>query len=288
MAQQTIDGFTLPDVEGLTAQRRAEGQQLLQGQKAEQGGYLDRFRGAIMGQEGLPQMASRIGSELNLPTLSENAFKLQQTVRNLPQTYSKATRGFDVNANQLSRIIGMQQSKLAPLAQEATMQAQNAINQRNEMMGFTQAQQQKELTPFQTEQNLMTERMARETSMFSEANQSELNAILQKMSTGAQLSSAEKDRAQQLAIAEMNFEMQKQQLSQNQNQFQQQFNAQSSKPNTQVIEVNGQKKLIDTSTGQVISSYGSSPTATKASTSYFKPSSNYLPNQQKTFNIWGN
>jgi len=40
----------------------------------------------------------------------------------IPQTQTQATRGYDVNSNQLSRIIGAKQAELAPVAQQAVTQ----------------------------------------------------------------------------------------------------------------------------------------------------------------------
>lgn len=168
--------------------------------------YLSRFTGAIAGQEAVPQMATRIGEELGLPGLRATTAGLTQTYQGLPETYSAATRGFDVNANQLARIVGTQQAKLAPALQSATTAQTAAETQLNERLGYETAQQQKELLPYEYEQTLLNDRLAREYSGFNLDSENELNALIEKMRQGVQLSIEEQNRANQLAIAEKSYQ----------------------------------------------------------------------------------
>src|SRR3990167_1878680 len=83
----------------------------LGGQQAQSQDYLGRLGGYVSGQPTSSALAERIGGELGLPTLRSNVQGLENTLFNLPSTYGSATRGFDVNANQLSRIIGTKQAE---------------------------------------------------------------------------------------------------------------------------------------------------------------------------------
>lgn len=242
-----IDTSLIPDFEAKNAQIKQGNQQFIANQANQSNDFLNRFRGAIGGQEKTSAMAGRIGQELGLPTLQKNAFMLNQTVDALPQTIQDATQGFDVNQNQMDRMIGNKLAKLSPLAQRATAQAQNAQQSLDTQMGYAQQDQNRELMPYNTEQSMLSDRMARETTLYSQANQQELDGLIQKMNAGITLSEGEKNRAAQLAASEKQYELQKESLNQ-----QKQAN---NKPNTQIINQGGKQFLIDSGTGKIISTY---------------------------------
>lgn len=164
--------------------------------KSQEDEFLGRFRTE------LPALSQRLEGELNLPNLRKSAFDLTQTLKNIPQTQTQATTGFDVNENQRRRIIAAQQEKIAPLAQEATSQQQFAEAEFGRRM--TEG-----LQPFQAELGLLSDRLAREFTGYQQEQQNELSRYLAEMSRGTQLSLADMQRANQLAIAEQNFERQK-------------------------------------------------------------------------------
>lgn len=195
---QNVDKFTS------TIQPRR--QALQTGQKGEEQDYLSRFRQAISGQEAVPHMYERLGAQFNLPSLQQAANTLTTTLANIPATYGAATRGFDVNANQLARIIGEKSAELSPTVTAATNALKSAQEQVATQMGYEQAQQAKELTPFATEQDFLKDRFARESTGFTQDNEMELNAYLQKMNAGVTLSEGEANRANQLAIAKLNYD----------------------------------------------------------------------------------
>jgi S-adenosylmethionine synthetase len=187
-------------------------------------------------------MAGRIGTELGIPTLQANATMLRNTLTNLPSTYSKATTGYDVNANQLARIIGQKSSELSPMVQTAETSLSGAQNTLGQRMGYEQTDQAKALLPYQTEQTLLSDRLARETTLYSQDNQNELNALISKMQMGVTLSEGEKNRANQLAIQEQDYNNAKE----------------TTAAGTQIVEVGGRKKLINSQTGAVIQDLGPS------------------------------
>ncbi len=236
---------------------------LLTSQNAMSDDFLNRYRGAVTGQERVSDMATRIGGELGLPQLQSNATMLRNTLTNLPSTYSKAVRGFDVNSNQLDRIIATKAGALAPAVATAENSLAGAQSTLDRRLGYEQIDQQKELLPFQTEQSLLSERLARETTAFDRTAESELNGLIQKIQAGITLSEGEKNRAQQLAIAEQNFQNQ---LKLNNEQ------QKSQGPQTQIIEQNGVKYLINSQTGQKIATYGSTGSGSKPTASYLTSS----------------
>ncbi|MCR4330738.1 MAG: hypothetical protein NUV49_02565 [Patescibacteria group bacterium] len=176
------------------------------GMKTEETGYLDRYRGAIAGQENLPHMYERIGRELGLPQLQQNAGMLRNTLTQIPYTYGEATKGYDVNANQLARIVDTRSSAMTPLVASAEGAVAGAQDQLATRVGFEQTAQQKELLPYEKEQAFMADRFAREASGYSEDMQMTLNSLLAKASAGIELTMQEKELANRLAVAEKQYQ----------------------------------------------------------------------------------
>jgi hypothetical protein len=165
--------------------------------------YLGRYTGAIKGQEPLQAMYARVGREVGLPQLQQTATQVNQTNANIPSVYSGATRGFDVNANQLARTIGTKQAEYAPVVQNANQAVNNAMTNVNQQMGYEQAQQAKSLLPYQAEGSFLNDRLARESSGFTTSAQAELQTYIQKAQSGIQLTDSELQRANQIALQKM-------------------------------------------------------------------------------------
>jgi S-adenosylmethionine synthetase len=241
----------LNQLTNLTNQQKTNTSGFLAGQNTQTADYLKRYTDFINSQEGASAMAGRIGGELGIPTLQANATMLRNTLTNLPSTYSKATTGYDVNANQLARIIGQKSSELAPAVTTAETSLSGAQNTLNTQMGYEQTDQAKALMPYQTEQTMLSDRMARETTLYSQDNQNELNSLIAKINAGITLSEGEKSRAQQLAIQEQSYNQAKE-------------TAKNTPNPTQVISQGGKQYLIDSTTGKIISTYGSGSSNTSA------------------------
>lgn len=208
------------DQAALLERQRLEQEAKLAGQKSEEQAYLDKYGATLAGQETMSAMAGRIGSELGLPDLQANASALSATLRNIPKVQEGATRGFDVNANQLSRIVASEQGKIAPAAQEAVTQAQTAQTQLGTRLGYGLQDQQKALQPLMQEGTMMEQRFGRETTAlsdriareftgFSTGQQNELTSLLNVMQTDTQLTMQEIQRVNELAKAETEFQRQK-------------------------------------------------------------------------------
>jgi S-adenosylmethionine synthetase len=255
-----MDTPNLGELTNLTAQQKAGTQGLLAGQNLASADYLKRYTDFIKSQEGVSAMAGRIGGELGIPTLQANAMMLRNTLTNLPSTYSRAMTGYDVNANQLARIIGQKSSELAPAVETTERSLAGAQEQLGTRMGYGMAEQQKALLPYQMERDILSERQARETTLYSQDNQNELNALISKLQMGVTLSEGEKNRAQELAISEKNFEMEKQRISASQT---------TGNADTSIIKVGNQQYLIDNSTGKIISKYGTTGGGGSTTQSYF-------------------
>lgn len=176
---------------------------LFAGQRGDTTGYLDRLTGAIRNQEPLTHMYDRIGRELNIPNLRANAVGAANTLTNLPYALSGAARGFDVNANQLTRAIATKTAGLQPLVETTQRALQSAQDVMGQRIGFTQEQQKKELLPYQSEEKFLADRFARETSGYSESFERELKGLLAKLQAGVTLNEGERDRANAIALQKM-------------------------------------------------------------------------------------
>ncbi len=216
-----------------------------QQQTGQQNDFLNRYKGAIAGQETVPAMAERIGNSLGLPQLQANSQALQNTLFNLPSTYSKATTGRDVNANQLARIIGQKQSELAPAASLAAQNVGTAQSNLSQQLGYGVQQQQKDLIPYQTEQSLLSDQMAREFSGFTKQQENALSLVMQKIQNNQALTMQELQNANALALKKLDYDQQIGLLDK-QNQ--------SGSNDKRYITLADGATLYDTQTGQIVSS----------------------------------
>jgi hypothetical protein len=111
LGSSSVSGFNLPNYQSVLNSQRAGTGSLLSGQAQQTGNWLNNYSSALGKQETMPAMYTRIGEELGIPGLRNQAQTLTSTLEAIPQTYTDATRGFDVNANQLNRIVGTKHSK---------------------------------------------------------------------------------------------------------------------------------------------------------------------------------
>lgn len=201
-SSDSVEGYQFPNLTGTVQNQRNASQGMLGNQDTMTNKFLGNYANAIGNQETTNAMWNRLANETGFNRYNQQALDINNQLAAIPQTYTAATRGFDVNANQLGRIMNMQTEKLSPIAQRATAQAQNAGNLMTNQMNLGQQQQQKELLPYQAQQSFLTDRIARETSMFTQDNQNELQALTNKMNAGITLTNAERERVNQLKIAE--------------------------------------------------------------------------------------
>jgi hypothetical protein len=199
------DNSLIPNFDQYFAGNKAAAASMMGSQNAEQQSFLKDYKDTIAGQETQSQMADRLGAKYNLPTLSKNAFDAQQALYNAPEVVTSSVRGSDVNQNQLDRMKSYQIQKLSPIAQKAQDQANFVQGTVNTQMGYATKDQEKALSIFPVQQQLMMDRQAREASFFSSQQEQELNSIIAKMNAGIQISEGEKNRAAQLANSERTY-----------------------------------------------------------------------------------
>lgn len=192
-------------------------------QKAQEDSLMGRFRDTIQNQESLGSMSDRISGELGIPEaqntflgLNQSVNNLASTLNNLPNQIENETRGFDVNQAQLGRIT---ESRGVPLRQNLGEMSRNLgvagtnLNALNETLakrlGFAAADQEKALKPFELEASMLSDRLAREATGFSQDNQREFELLLNKIQNDQQMTMTEMLRANELADAETAFNREK-------------------------------------------------------------------------------
>ncbi|HEC64762.1 MAG TPA: hypothetical protein ENI23_05690 [bacterium] len=144
---------------------------------------------------------------MELPDLRQRAFDLTQTLKNVSSRALGASKRFGLSAPNIQARIASEQAKFAPLAQEATAQAQFAEAELGRRLGFLLADQEADnRISFEAELPLIQERFAREQTNYSEDKQRELDVLLENLKQSGTSSRAELDRINQLAIAESGYQ----------------------------------------------------------------------------------
>jgi len=180
-------GFQAPSFDFGASQRAAE--ELLRKQQEQQGQFLGRFKTEV------PAALGAIEQELGLPQLRETAFTQGELVRLAPERVTAGARGYDVNQNQLERMIAADVAKLAPGAQTAYQQAQ-----------FGEAElgrrAERAIMPYEIEAGFLGENVKNQVQLFRDNVKSQVDQALQKLQTQGQLSVQELANAGRLAEME--------------------------------------------------------------------------------------
>lgn len=183
-------------------------------QEAKQNDFINQFKAAVAAQPTIAQSADTIGQRLGLPTLQANAQTLNNQLQNIPQQQTTATRGYDVNSNQLARIIGQKQSELAPAATQAAQNAGNAESNLSTQLGYQTQQNALDLQPLQMQGSMLSSQIAAEMTGFNQDKQTQLTLVTQQISNGQAVSMAQLQQANDLAKQKLAFDQAQQQVQQ--------------------------------------------------------------------------
>lgn len=117
--------------------------------------FTQGFNEKVASQPSYQDLWKTISSGFNYPQLSTTATDLQNQLAYLPQLYTQVQPGAMMSGPQREKQMNLQAWKLAPLAQRATAQAQTAGQLTSDQLAAAQAQQMKELLPYQTQAGLL-------------------------------------------------------------------------------------------------------------------------------------
>lgn len=101
------------------------------------------------------------------------------------------------------------------------------------------------LSPYTTRINTLNEQIARESSGYSQEQQNELTALLTKYQTGVQMSENEKNRMNQLAVADKQFDNEIKKLSAT-------IDANKNNPQNRYVNIGNGDQLYDVLTGKIV------------------------------------
>lgn len=178
--------------------------------------FLNRYNKAIADQPTTSDIYNRLSQEYGLDEarantsgLTQTALGLENTLSTLPSRIEGETRGFDVNANQLSRIqeerakpLTDQLNQAAAAANRASLTEQGIAGNVATQLGLETADLAKQLQPFDVEAQMISDRAARELTGYTAQLQNETNQLIAKLNTQGQLDQIEAQRLADLAIQE--------------------------------------------------------------------------------------
>lgn len=191
-------------------------------------GYSD----AIAGQSTVPQLTTKYNEMFGVPQMQQ---QLQQgtelfdtlgaQMRGLPKDIAQRSQESIVTQGQKNRMI---QAEQAPILEQqgilgtnlSRLQSNLGTAQQNAgmMISAEQAQQAKELSPWLQKYDNQSVLSAMRMSGWTLENQMELDRLLANQQAGVTLSEGERNRANQLSIAEKGFAAQLEQIREQGNQ----------------------------------------------------------------------
>lgn len=213
------------DLDAKTAAQKAETDARFASNKAELGSFNTKFGEAV------PKILDETYSKYAIPDQVGGVNALNARIKDLQFNTSGAGAGGYASAGQVDKAL---QLNYIPNFNTA---AQNL----NTSLGAAQSEIGTRLIPYQVEGNLLNERIAREATGYSQQQQRELDSLLTIYQTGVQMAENEKNRMQQLAMQEKQFEQQKQLLAEE---------AKSKGSSNNLLTVGSGSFLFNPSTGQ--------------------------------------
>jgi hypothetical protein len=205
------------------AQKKAESDALIAKQNAQQESLFSNYENIRKGQEALPALYNRLQTEAGIPGLAQASqsikdeiYKTKNTLDRLAEDVTARTTGTLTTDAQRRRLttaeseplqtnLGRLGTGLAPIADMLTSANQSVATQ----LGLQTQQQDRELEPVKMRINAISDRFAREITGFTSSKETELSAVLDKLTRDRQLSDRDWELAQTLAAEERAFARQK-------------------------------------------------------------------------------
>jgi len=181
---------------------------------------LGRLRGTIEGFEDTNLTRDRFSKQIGLPELKEQSLRLGELQGDLTSQFRGAPKAIEGQSRQ-SLVTEGQRQGLVQEAQKPLLEAlqglapaQASLNSRiasgeqllGQRLGIEKADQQRELLPFNFEFSAEEATQARELSGYTSAQSLELNRLVANLNAGVELNEGEKNRLNQLAVAEKQME----------------------------------------------------------------------------------
>ena len=191
------------------------GERLATEQRGQEEEFLGRFREVVGGLETLPDISARLEQELGgelgaTPTeLGQSAAELLQTLRNIPGQERNIARGVAISAPRIQQRISQRQAEISPQALRSAELSQFASGELGRRSELAVTQQQRELLPFEVEAGQISERLAREVTLFTAERSDQLARDLDALGRGERFDMFDLKRIADEALSEEEFERQK-------------------------------------------------------------------------------
>mgnify|MGYP001578858258 FL=1 len=214
------------DINSVLAKQRADTQAILDRQNAEQNALFDVFKTQSAGQEKIGSAYSRLAGEQGIPGLQTSAAIIQGEIGNvkalidrLEQDVTTRTAGTLTSEAQRRRTVAAERTplsdtlgRLATGLDPVTRALETAQGNVGTQLSLTAQEQAKELRPAEMQISALSDRFAREMTGYNQDKQSELSAVLAKISRDEALSDREWQSAQQLASEERSWQQTKEKM----------------------------------------------------------------------------
>jgi hypothetical protein len=196
---------------------------LLNSQKAEQQGLFDQYTSAVNGQEKLPDLYTRLNTQLGIPDISnqlqtykDQIYRVKGLLDSLDDNVTSRTQGTLTTEAQRNRIIASEADplnnelgRLGTGAQPFADMLTSAQGQLSALLPLYVQQQEKELSPLELQINSLGDRYAREISGFTANREETFNALADKLDRDRTLQDNEWQVMQQIATEEREYARQK-------------------------------------------------------------------------------
>jgi len=181
-------------------------QQQRQSFQDEQRARTDEFTGRL---QGIPDSLRAVEQELGIPqaregfqAAGEQSRFVANQLRDLPGVQAQATRGFDVNANQLARIVAQKTQDLQPSAESATRGLEESGASLRGLLDAFQTRSSGVIKPFEIEAGVLGESVAQEFGLFKQQMSDDLNRELEQVRQQGAMDIAQLQRLTALANIE--------------------------------------------------------------------------------------
>lgn len=188
-------------------------------QEADANAYLDKYTSAIGSLAPTADIYSGYAEKLGVPALQEKSNKYSQLTDSLtasldalPDQIAGRSQESMLTQGQKERMVTAESqpildnlSKLGVASSRVGQQLSQAQTNAAQMTGYDVADQERTLLPFEKGFDMLEQRQAREFSGYTFQEQQELNRLLENAQLGFQWTNAEKNRAHELSLKEMEY-----------------------------------------------------------------------------------
>jgi hypothetical protein len=196
-----IKGFN-PDYSSIFGTQNANQQSFTGNQLGNVSAFQGAHQAAVNALPTYQELNQQNNARYNVQPLAEHATNLNNQILRLPSENYGMTQGSDTSQGQLDQMTGVQQFRLAPLAQSATAEAQTAQNLSNQATGYGIQNEAFQTSPYTTAAPMVQNVLASAATNFGQAQADQLKVLQDKVDQGVTLTKTEMDNLTTLKAAQ--------------------------------------------------------------------------------------